>query len=84
MYLKMLNCLKRLLELEEEFMNEEMADELRNLLNHYQIIADFVNEKVRNKMSEEEDKLFVQWLDDYEILIFRTAKEFIEKFELEG
>ena|GEM_PF-2151834 len=65
-------------------MNEEMADELRNLLNHYQIIADFVNEKVRNKMSEEEDKLFVQWLDDYEILIFRTAKEFIEKFELEG
>jgi len=73
-----------LLELEEEFMNEEMADELRNLLNHYQIIADFVNEKVRNKMSEEEDKLFVQWLDDYEILIFRTAKEFIEKFELEG
>ena len=65
-------------------MNEEMADELRNLLNHYQIIADFVNEKVRNKMSEDEDKLFVQWLDDYEILIFRTAKEFIEKFELEG
>ena len=53
-------------------------------MNHYQIIADFVNEKVRNKMSEEEDKLFVQWLDDYEILIFRTAKEFIEKFELEG
>ena len=65
-------------------MNEELADDLRNLLNHYQIIADFVNEKVRNKMSEEEDKLFVQWLDDYEILIFRTAKEFIEKFELEG
>ena len=65
-------------------MNEELADELRNLLNHYQIIADFVNEKVRNKMSEDEDKLFVQWLDDYEILIFRTAKEFIEKFELEG
>lgn len=65
-------------------MNEELADELRNLLNHYQIIADFVNEKVRNKMSEEEDKLFLQWLDDYEILIFRTAKEFIEKFELEG
>lgn len=73
-----------MLELEEEFMNEELADDLRNLLNHYQIIADFVNEKVRNKMSEEEDKLFVQWLDDYEILIFRTAKEFIEKFELEG
>lgn len=65
-------------------MNEELADELRNLLNHYQIIADFVNEKVRNKMNEDEDKLFVQWLDDYEILIFRTAKEFIEKFELEG
>lgn len=39
---------------------------------------------MEDKMSEEEDKLFVQWLDDYEILIFRTAKEFIEKFELEG
>ena len=65
-------------------MNEELADELRILLNHYQMIADFVNEKVRNNMSEEEDKLFLQWLDDYEILIFRTAKEFIEKFELEG
>ena len=65
-------------------MNEELADELRKLLNHYQIIADFVNEKVRNKMNEDEDKLFLQWLDDYEILIFRTAKEFIEKFELEG
>ena len=60
-------------------MNEEMADELRNLLNHYQIIADFANEKVRNKMSEAEDKLFAQWLDDYEILIFRTAKEFIRQ-----
>ena len=64
-------------------MNEELADELRILLNHYQMIADFVNEKVRNNMSEEEDKLFLQWLDNYEILIFKTAKNFIENFELE-
>jgi len=64
-------------------MNEELADELRILLNHYQMIADFVNEKVRNNMSEEEDKIFLQWLDNYEILIFKTAKNFIENFELE-
>lgn len=40
-------------------MNESLADELRILLNHYQMIADFVNEKVRNNMTEEEDAMFL-------------------------
>lgn len=65
-------------------MNEELADELRILLNHYQMIADFVNEKVRNNMTEEEDAMFLQWLDNYEVLIFKTAKNFVENFEFES
>ena len=65
-------------------MNEELADELRILLNHYQMIVDFVNEKVRNNMTEEEDAMFLQWLDNYEVLIFKRAKNFVENFEFES
>lgn len=64
--------------------NESIADELRLLLNHYSEITRFVNEKIRHAMTEEEDKLFLQWLDNYEVLIFKTTKNFVEKFESEG
>ena len=40
-------------------MNESIADELRLLLNHYSDIAGYVNEKIRQTMTEEEDKLFL-------------------------
>ena len=65
-------------------MNESIADELRLLLNHYSEIAGYVNEKIRQTMTEEEDKLFLQWLDNYEVLIFKTAKSLVENFESEG
>ena len=64
-------------------MNEPLADELRILLNHYEKIASFVNAEVRNNMTEEEDAMFLQWLDNYEILIYKTAKNFVENFSLE-
>ena len=62
-------------------MNESIADELRLLLNHHNAITEFVNEKIRRTMTEEEDKIFLQWLDNYEVLIFKTAKNFVENFE---
>lgn len=65
-------------------MNESIADELRLLLNHYSEIAGYVNEKIRQAMTEEEDKLFLQWQDDYEVLIFKTAKNFVENFGTKG
>ena len=65
-------------------MNESVADELRLLLNHYSEIARYVNEKVRQTMTEEEDKIFLQWLDNYEVLIFKTAKNLVENFGTEG
>ena len=65
-------------------MNESIAEELRQLLNHYSEIARYVNEKIRQTMTEEEDKLFLQWLDNYEVLIFKTAKNLVENFESEG
>ena len=65
-------------------MNESIADELRLLLNHYSEITRFVNEKIRHAMTEEENKLFLQWLDNYEVLIFKTTKNFVENFESEG
>lgn len=65
-------------------MNESIADELRLLLNHYSAITEFVNEKIRRAMTEEEDKLFLQWLDNYEVLIFKTAKNLVENFGTEG
>lgn len=65
-------------------MNEDIADELRVLLNHYSEIAGYVNEKIRQTMTEEEDKLFLQWLDNYEVLIFKTAKNFVENFGAKG
>lgn len=65
-------------------MNESIADELRLLLNHYVEITGFVNEKIRRTMTAEEDKLFLQWQDDYEVLIFKTAKDFVENFGAEG
>ena len=65
-------------------MNESIADELRLLLNHYSEIKRFVNEKIRHAMTEEENKLFLQWLDNYEVLIFKTTKNFVENFESEG
>lgn len=64
-------------------MNESIADELRILLNHYNEITNYVNEKLRREMTEEENKYFLQWIDDYEILIFRTAKNLVENFSEE-
>lgn len=61
-------------------MNTSMADELRLLLNHYSEITKFVNENMREHMTMEEDSLFLQWIDNYEVLIFKTAKNFIENF----
>lgn len=65
-------------------MNESIANELRLLLNHYVEITEFVNEKIKGTMTPEEDKLFLQWQDDYEVLIFKTAKNFVENFGAEG
>ena len=65
-------------------MNESIADELRLLLNHYVEITKFVNEKIRGAMTLEEVKLFLQWQDDYEVLIFKTAKNLVENFGSEG
>lgn len=65
-------------------MNENIANELRLLLNHYVEITKFVNEKIKGAMTPEEDKLFLQWQDDYEVLIFKTAKNFVENFGAEG
>ena len=65
-------------------MNESIADELRLLLNHYRGVTSYVNEKIRRAMTEEEEKLFLQWQDDYEVLIFRKAKSFVGNFEAEG
>ena len=65
-------------------MNESIADELRLLLNHYSEIVGYVNEKIRQTMTEEENKLFLQWLDNYEVLIFKTAKKLVENFETGG
>ena len=64
-------------------MNEIVANELRLLLNHYVEITGFVNEKIRKAMLPEEDKLFLQWQDDYEVLVFRKAKSFVENFGTE-
>ena len=64
-------------------MNESIADELRLFLNHYVEIIGFVNEKIRKAMLPEEDKLFLQWKDEYEVLIFKTAKNFVENFGTE-
>lgn len=64
-------------------MNESIANELRLLLNHYVEITGFVNEKIRIAMTPEEDKLFLQWQDEYEVLIFKTAKNFVENFGME-
>lgn len=65
-------------------MNESIANELRLLLNHYVEITEFVNEKIKGAMTPEEDKLFLQWQDDCEVLIFKTAKNFVENFGAEG
>ena len=65
-------------------MNESIANELRLLLNHYVEITKFVNEKIKGAMTPEEDKLFLQWQDDYEVLIFKTVKNFVENFGAEG
>ena len=64
-------------------MNDSIANELRLLLNHYVKITKFINEKIKGAMTPEEDKLFLQWQDDYEVLIFKTAKNFVENFGLE-
>ena len=65
-------------------MNENIANELRLLLNHYVEITGFVNEKIREKMIAEETNLFLQWQDNYEVLIFKTAKNLVENFLSEG
>lgn len=65
-------------------MNESIANELRLLLNHYVEITELVNEKIKGTMTPEEDKLFLQWQDDCEVLIFKTAKNFVENFGAEG
>lgn len=65
-------------------MNESIANELRLLLNHYVEITEFVNEKIKGALTPEEDKLFLQWQDDCEVLIFKTAKNFVENFGAEG
>ena len=57
-------------------MDENIANELRLLLNHYVEIMGFVNEKITN--------LFLQWQDNYEVLIFKTAKNLVENFLSEG
>ena len=65
-------------------MNENIANELRLLLNHYVEITGFVNGKIREKMIAEEANLFLQWQDNYEVLIFKTAKNLVENFLSEG
>ena len=65
-------------------MNENIANELRLLLNHYVEIMGFVNEKIREKMIAEEANLFLQWQDNYDVLIFKTAKNLVENFLSEG
>ena len=65
-------------------MNDSIANELRLLLNHYVEITGFVNGKIRETMIAEEANLFLQWQDNYEVLIFKTAKNFVENFGAEG
>lgn len=61
-------------------LNRTLAQELANIMINYETITKFIAENISDKMNESEKAIYVKLIDEYEILIFKRLKNFVENF----